>query len=78
MRLAKSPTASSASATACWSTPKVKETVAWFRETLGMIRSDDVYAGDKENVIGAFSRLDRGEDSSTITCCSACTTRRPG
>src|SRR5216684_3852137 len=44
------------------SKPKVKETVAWFRNTLGMIRSDDVYAGDKDNVIGSFSRLDRGAD----------------
>ena len=27
-----------------------------------MIRSDDVYAGEKDNVIGAFSRLDRGDE----------------
>ncbi len=62
MRLAKSPTPIQRIGHGVLSTPKVKETVAWFRETLGMIRSDDVYAGDKENVIGAFSRLDRGDE----------------
>ena len=59
-------------------TPKVKETVAWFRETLGMIRSDDVYAGDKDNVIGSFSRSIAATNTSIITCCSACITRRRG
>jgi catechol 2,3-dioxygenase-like lactoylglutathione lyase family enzyme len=62
MRLSKSPTPIQRIGHGVLSTPKVKETVAWFRETLGMIRSDDVYAGDKDNVIGAFSRLDRGDD----------------
>ncbi len=61
MRLGKSPTTIQRIGHGVLSTPKVKETVAWFRETLGMIRSDDVYAGDKDNVIGAFSRLDCGE-----------------
>jgi hypothetical protein len=62
MRLSKSPTTLQRIGHGVLSTPKVKETVAWFRETLGMIRSDDVYAGEKDNVIGAFSRLDRGDD----------------
>src|SRR5467141_2592038 len=30
-------------------TPKFHETVTWFRETLGFICSDDVYAGAKDN-----------------------------
>jgi hypothetical protein len=42
--------------------PKFHETVKWFRETLGMICSDDVYAGEKENLIGSFNRCDRGDD----------------
>ena len=42
-------------------TPKVAETVAWFRETLGLVRSDDVYAGAKDNIMGSFNRCDRGE-----------------
>ena len=43
-------------------TPRVRETAQWFRETLGFICSDDVYAGDKENLIGSFNRCDRGDD----------------
>jgi catechol 2,3-dioxygenase-like lactoylglutathione lyase family enzyme len=43
-------------------TPRVKETVEWFRETLGFICSDDVYAGTKDNLIGSFNRCDRGKD----------------
>ena len=62
MRLPKSPTTLQRIGHGVIATPKVKETVAWFRETLGMIRSDDVYVGDKDNVIGAFSRLDRGKE----------------
>ena len=42
-------------------TPKVKETVNWFRHHLGLICSDDVYAGTKENLIGSFNRCDRGD-----------------
>ncbi|KWV48523.1 catechol 1,2-dioxygenase [Bradyrhizobium macuxiense] len=60
MRLTKSPTLVQRIGHGVLATPKVKETTAWFRDTLGMIRSDDVYAGDEENIIGSFSRLDRG------------------
>ena len=42
--------------------PKNQETVRWFRETLGLVCSDDVYAGDKDNIIGQFSRIDAGDD----------------
>lgn len=62
MRLGKSPTSIQRIGHGVLATPKVKETVDWFRNTLGFVRSDDVYAGDKENVIGSFNRLDRGED----------------
>ncbi|PYN78539.1 MAG: catechol 1,2-dioxygenase [Candidatus Rokuibacteriota bacterium] len=40
--------------------PKVTETARWFRDTLGFICSDDVYAGSKDNIIGSFNRCDRG------------------
>ena len=43
-------------------TPKVRETAQWFRDTLGFIGSDDVYAGDRDNIVGSFNRCDRGED----------------
>lgn len=42
--------------------PKVMETVNWFREMLGLVCSDDVYAGDKSNIIGSFNRCDRGDE----------------
>jgi hypothetical protein len=42
--------------------PKNQETVRWFRDTLGLVCSDDVYAGDKENFIGRFSRIDAGDN----------------
>ena len=43
-------------------TPKVMDTALWFRDTLGFIGSDDVYAGDRANIIGSFNRCDRGDD----------------
>ena len=42
-------------------TPRFRETVTWFRDMLGFICSDDVYAGDKDNLIGSFNRCDRGD-----------------
>src|SRR2546422_9818628 len=41
-------------------TPKGVETARWFRDTLGFSCSDNVYAGNKDNIIGSFNRLDRG------------------
>jgi catechol 2,3-dioxygenase-like lactoylglutathione lyase family enzyme len=43
-------------------TPKNQETVRWFRETLGLVCSDDVYAGSQDNIIGQFSRVDAGDE----------------
>jgi catechol 2,3-dioxygenase-like lactoylglutathione lyase family enzyme len=42
-------------------TPKVSETVGWFRITLGLIGSDDVY-DNSEELRMSFSRLDRGSE----------------
>jgi catechol 2,3-dioxygenase-like lactoylglutathione lyase family enzyme len=42
-------------------TPKLQETVKWFRDTLGFVCSDDVYAGTKDHLIGSFNRCDRGD-----------------
>jgi catechol 2,3-dioxygenase-like lactoylglutathione lyase family enzyme len=42
--------------------PDVRKTVDWFRETLGFIGSDDVYAGAQDNIIGSFNRCDRGQE----------------
>ena len=43
-------------------TPKLRDTVQWFRDTLGLIGSDDLYVGSKENLIGSFNRCDRGAE----------------
>src|SRR5436189_2872939 len=55
MRLRTSPTPVKRIGHGVMGTPKVKETVQWFRDTLGFICSDDVYAGDKNNIIGSFN-----------------------
>ena len=71
MRLRKSPSPIKRMGHGVLATPKVKETVQWFRETLGFICSDDVYAGDKEHIIGSFNRCDRGDeyvDHHTLFC----------
>jgi catechol 2,3-dioxygenase-like lactoylglutathione lyase family enzyme len=36
--------------------------LAWYRETLGLICSDEIYDGDKSNIVGSFNRCDRGDD----------------
>jgi catechol 2,3-dioxygenase-like lactoylglutathione lyase family enzyme len=43
-------------------TPHVIDTVKWYRETLGLVRSEDIYSGEASNIIGSFNRCDRGED----------------
>jgi hypothetical protein len=62
MRLTKSPSPIKRIAHGVLGTPRVAETVKWFRETLGFICSDDIYVGSKDNIIGSFNRLDRGDD----------------
>ena len=40
----------------------LKGTVKWFRDTLGFVCSDDVYAGAEDHLIGSFNRCDCGEN----------------
>ena len=71
MRLRRSPTPIKRMGHGVLGTPKVRETVQRFRDTLGFIGSDDVYAGDKDNIIGSFNRCDCGEeyvDHHTLFC----------
>lgn len=42
--------------------PNVSETVEWFQKTLGMISSDDVFAGPAKAHIGSFIRVDDGDN----------------
>jgi catechol 2,3-dioxygenase-like lactoylglutathione lyase family enzyme len=71
MRLSKAPAPIKRIGHGVLGTPKVKDTVQWFRETLGFICSDDVYVGDKDHIIGSFNRCDRGDeyvDHHTLFC----------
>jgi catechol 2,3-dioxygenase-like lactoylglutathione lyase family enzyme len=71
LRLPKSPAPVKRIGHGVLGTPRVRETVQWFRDTLGFIGSDDVYAGERENIIGSFNRCDRGEefvDHHTLFC----------
>ncbi|MFZ3377739.1 MAG: VOC family protein, partial [Chthoniobacterales bacterium] len=35
--------------------------VAWYRDTLGLLVSDEIYAGRPDNLVGSFVRVDRGD-----------------
>ena len=59
MRPSRGPTPVKKIAHGVMGSPKPAETVAWFRENLGLICSDDIYEGDR--LIGSFNRCDRGE-----------------
>jgi len=61
MRLPKGPSHVKRIGHGVLMTPKFHETVGWFREMLGFGCSDDVYAGEKNNLIGSFNRCDRGD-----------------
>ena len=44
-------------------TPDLDKSIAWVRETLGLVCSDDVYAGgDEDNIVLSFNRVDRGKE----------------
>lgn len=43
-------------------TPHLERTIAWFRDTLGLLRTDEFYSGTRENLVGCFYRLDRGDE----------------
>jgi len=62
MRLRTSPSPIKRIGHGVMGTPKVRETVQWFRDTLGFICSDDVYVDQRDNVIGSFNRCDRGDE----------------
>jgi catechol 2,3-dioxygenase-like lactoylglutathione lyase family enzyme len=62
MRLPKGPSHVKRIGHGVLMTPKFHETVGWFREMLGFVCSDDVYVGEKNNLIGSCNRCDRGDD----------------
>ena len=62
MRLPEDPTPIKRIGHGVMGSPKLKETVQWFRDTLGFICSDDVYVESQDNLIGSFNRCDRGDE----------------
>ncbi|HZF30698.1 MAG TPA: catechol 1,2-dioxygenase [Gammaproteobacteria bacterium] len=51
--------------------PNALEKIRWYRETLGLLASDEVYEGSADNVVASFNRCDRGErfvDHHTLLC----------
>src|SRR5262249_14411962 len=62
MRLPKGPSRVKRIGHGVMAAPDVPTTVSWFRETLGFVCSDDIYAGSRENIIGSFNRCDRGTE----------------
>lgn len=62
MRPSRGPTVVKRIAHGVMGAPDVSKTVGWFRENLGMIQSDDIYVGAKDNIIGSFNRCDRGDE----------------
>lgn len=39
----------------------LQKALAWYRETLGFIPSDEIFRDDERNVISSFNRIDHGE-----------------
>jgi catechol 2,3-dioxygenase-like lactoylglutathione lyase family enzyme len=60
MRLPSSPAPVKRIGHAVFGTPQVAKTAQWYRATLGLIGSDDIYVESRDNLIGSFNRLDRG------------------
>lgn len=61
-RIAKGPAQVKRLGHAVMGVPDVDSSVKWFRETLGFVSSDDIYAGDKSNIIATFNRIDKGKE----------------
>jgi len=61
MRLPAGPSHVKRAAHAVLMTPNANSKIQWYRDVLGLVCSDEVYAGSKDNIIASFNRLDKGE-----------------
>lgn len=43
-------------------TGDIHRQLAWYRDRLGLLKSDEVWRDDPSNLVGSFNRCDRGED----------------
>jgi catechol 2,3-dioxygenase-like lactoylglutathione lyase family enzyme len=62
MRLPQGPAPVKCAGHGVITTTDLKATLKWYRETIGLKCSDDVYGGTKDNLIGSFNRLDNGKE----------------
>ncbi len=42
-------------------TRDIRRSLGWYRDNLGLLKSDEVYAGSQDHLVGSFNRCDRGE-----------------
>ena len=61
MRLPAGPSHVKRAAHAVLMTPNANSKIQWYRDVLGLVCSDEVYAGSKDNIIASFNRVDKGE-----------------
>jgi len=61
MRLPRGPSQVKRAAHAVIMTHDAAERVKWYREMFGLVCSDEVYEGARDNIIATFNRCDRGE-----------------
>ena len=45
-----------------YKTPDLAATIAWYRQTLGLLPTDELYVETPDNLLGQFLRVNRGEE----------------
>lgn len=45
-----------------YTTPNLQDTIGWYQRTLGLLPTDELYVGSRDNVIGQFDRVDLGDE----------------
>lgn len=71
VRLDRGPSQVKRIAHAVMMTGEAKRHIQWYREMFGFVPSDEVYAGNPDNIIASFNRCDRGDtyvDHHTFLC----------
>ena len=54
------------------------KTLAWFKQTFGLLPTDEFYRPDRSNIIGSFHRLDRGSEPVDHHCLNVYQGLKPG
>lgn len=44
-----------------YQTPNLRDVIAWYQKTLGVIPTDELFIGTPDNLLGQFNRVDLGE-----------------